>query len=140
MSRPGIVLLVALVALALVSLVSLSYSVDGGRLPSQWQVTSVKVCRDLRGNLDPHILAPGTYPVYSFFIPRPVWTVNGSGVEAQPIYEQGRLTAYRLLWAARLLNSGTKNSVKFSLPDQNGSKVFRYDHDKVKPGECYEFF
>ena len=107
---------------------------------NQWKITSIRVCRDYRGNISPHCEAIGTYPVYSFFIPRPVWTVNGTVVEAQPIYERGRLVAFTLLGAAPLLKSGAKNTVKFSLPDQNAAKVFRYDNSRIPRGECYEFF
>ncbi len=107
---------------------------------NEWQITSIKVCRDYRGNLIRNLEIIGRYPVYSFFIPRPVWTVNGTVVEAQPIYERGRLVAFRLLGAAVLLSPTGRNTVKFSLPDQSGSKIFRYDKSKPPPGECYEFF
>lgn len=106
----------------------------------QWKITSIKVCRDSSGNLLPHMEVIGSYPVYSFFIPRPVWTVNGVVVEAQPIYERGQLVAFRLFGAAPLLNAGTRNTIKLSLPDQNTSKVFRYEDSKPAPGDCYEFF
>jgi hypothetical protein len=109
--------------------------------PSQrWKITSVKVCRDSRGNLYQHLDAMGHFPVYSFFIPRPVWTVNGIVVEAQPLYERGSLIGFRLLGAAKALNSGTKNTVKLSLPDQNASTAFRYDQNRPPPGECYDYF
>jgi hypothetical protein len=78
--------------------------------------------------------------VYTFFIPRPVWTVNGSLVDATPIYQQGRLIAFRLINAAVHLKSGTKNTVKFALPDQNASRSFFYDQSAIPAGECYEFF
>jgi hypothetical protein len=106
----------------------------------QWKITSVKVCRDNRGTLFPHLDAMGHFPVYSFFIPRPIWTVNGLAVEAQPLYERGSLIGFRLFGAASVLNSGTKNTVKLSLPDQNASMAFRYDQTKPAPGQCYEYF
>jgi len=106
----------------------------------QWKITSIKACRDSAGNLFPHLEVIGSYPVYSFFIPRPVWTVNGIVVEAQPIYERGQLVAFRLFGAATLLNPETRNTIKLSLPDQNTSKVFRFDKSKPAPGDCYEFF
>jgi len=106
----------------------------------QWKITSVKVCRATSGALASDIEVIGNYPVYTFFIPRPVWTVNGSVVDAKPIYQQGRLVAFQLLGAATLLKSGTKNNVKFSLPDQNGSRTFQYDQNRPAAGECWEFF
>ena len=112
----------------------------GASESAHWKITSVKICRDGRGNLVPHLEALGSYPVYSFFIPRPVWTVNGTAVEAQPIYDRGRLVAFRLLYSAHLLRTGSKNTVKFSLPDQNGAKAFRFDRTRAKAGECFEFF
>ena len=84
--------------------------------------------------------AVGNYPVYSFFIPRPVWTVNGTVVESQPVYERGRMTSFELFNVAAYLKSGAKNTIKFSLPDQNASKIFLYDETRPAPGECYEFF
>jgi hypothetical protein len=78
--------------------------------------------------------------VYSFFIPRPVWTINGTVVDSQAVYERGRLIAFELFNAAAYLKSGAKNTVKFSLPDQNASKIFLYDDTRPAPGECYEFF
>jgi len=116
------------------------HAVNGGSSPSQWKVSSVKVCKDARGNVDPHVEVYGSFPVYSFFVPRPVWTLNGIVIEAQPIYDRGRLIAFRLLGAAPVLRSGTKNTLKLSLPDQNTSKVFRYDSMVFGAGECYEFF
>jgi hypothetical protein len=107
---------------------------------SQWKITSVKVCRSTAGTLVSDIEVIGNYPVYTFFIPRPVWTVNGSVVDAKPIYQQGRLVAFQLLSAASLLKSGKKNNVKFSLPDQNGSRTFQYDQSRPATGECWEFF
>jgi hypothetical protein len=106
----------------------------------QWKITSVKVCRGQSGALAPDIDVIGAYPVYSFFIPRPVWTVNGSVADAKPVYQQGRLVSFQLLGAASFLKSGTKNNVKFSLPDQNGSRTFQYDDTRPIAGECWEFF
>lgn len=106
----------------------------------QWKVTSVRLCSNSSGILVDTIEVIGQFPVYTFFIPRPVWTVNGSVVEAQPYYDRGRLTSFKLLNAAQFLKSGTKNAVKFSLPDQNGSKIFQYDQGRPARGECYEFF
>ena len=107
---------------------------------NQWKVTTIKICRTYRGYLSPHIEAFGSFPVYSFFIPRPVWTVNGQVVESQPVYNRGRLTSFNLLFATRLLISGKRNTIQFSLPDQNGSKTFYYDQTRAKSGSCYEFF
>ncbi len=106
----------------------------------QWKITSIQVCRNPGGAVDSTVDAIGTYPVYTFFIPRPVWTVNGNLVDATPVYHQGRLTAFRLLNAAMHLKSGTKNTVKFALPDQNASRSFFYDQNAIPAGECYEFF
>jgi hypothetical protein len=125
---------------ALVGGLILAHAADLVPPSHQWKITSVRVCRDGRGNLSPHLEAVGHFPVYSFFIPRPVWTVNGIAVEAQPLYERGTLVGFRLLGAAPVLNSGTKNTVKLSLPDQNAAKAFRYDQSKPPPGECYEYF
>jgi hypothetical protein len=118
----------------------LSTSALAADISGQWKVTSVRLCRSGSGALAPVIEAIGHYPVYTFFIPRPVWTVNGTVVEAQPYYDKGRIVSFKLLNAAQYLKSGTKNTVKFSLPDQNGSKVFQYDQSKPAPGECYELF
>ena len=107
---------------------------------SQWKITSIKVCRAPSGALVKAIDAIGTYPVYSFFIPRPVWTVNGNLVEATPIYQQGRLTSFQLYGASAYLKPGAKNTVKFSLPDQNASKTFVYDESRPAAGECWEYF
>jgi len=109
-------------------------------VPNQWKVTSIKICRNPSGNLNPTIEVIGHFPVYTFFIPRPIWTVNGTVVDAQPVYDRGRLVAFQLLNSANLLISGSKNNVKFSLPDQNSSKVFFYDQNKASAGSCYEFF
>jgi hypothetical protein len=107
---------------------------------SPWKITSVKICKSSSGSLRPSIEALGTYPVYTFFIPRPIWTVNGTVVEAVPVYQHGRLVAFELLNSSPLLNSGAKNTVKFALPDMNGVRVFFFDSSKFTPGECYEFF
>ncbi len=107
---------------------------------TQWKITSVKLCRSSAGALAPGIEAIGAYPVYTFFIPRPVWTVNGAVVDAQPVYDHGRLISFNLLGGATLLKSGTKNTVKFALPDHTGSKVFYFDVNKLPLGECYELF
>ena len=107
---------------------------------NRWRITTIKVCRDYSGNIIPHMEALGSYPVYSFFVPRPVWTVNGIVVEAQPIYDRGRLISFKLMRAAPLLKTAARNTVKLSLPDQNTSKVFRYDDSKPTTGDCYEFF
>jgi len=107
---------------------------------TNWKITSVKVCRAKNGVLVPSIEAIGSFPVYSFFIPRPVWTVNGNIVEAKPIYEQGRLVAFELFNASTVLEATVRNTVKFALPDQNGSRVFVFDPNKIPSGECYEFF
>jgi hypothetical protein len=107
---------------------------------TQWKITSIKLCRNSSGTLSATIDAIGTYPVYTFFIPRPVWTVNGNVVDAQPFYDKGRLSYFRLLNAAQYLKSGAKNTIKFSLPDQNASKIFQYEQSRPSPGECYEFF
>ncbi|MDA8406116.1 MAG: hypothetical protein M0T73_04550 [Deltaproteobacteria bacterium] len=112
-----------------------------GAAPSNpWKITSVRVCKTSSGPLNSTIEAIGAYPVYTFFIPRPVWTVNGAVVEAVPVYEHGRLVAFDLLNSSSHLNSGAKNTVKFALPDHNGVRVFFFDSTKLKPGECYEFF
>jgi len=88
----------------------------------------------------PSVEVIGHFPVYSFFIPRPVWTVNGNVVEAKPIYSQGRLVAFELMNGGDYLEHGKKNTVKFALPDHNGSRIFLFDHFRVPYGECYEFF
>ncbi|MBI5249793.1 MAG: hypothetical protein HY912_09875 [Desulfomonile tiedjei] len=106
----------------------------------QWKITSVKVCRNPSGTINSSVEVVGSFPVYSFFVPRPVWTVNGTVVDTQPVYDRGRLVAFQLINAAGLLNSGSKNTVKFSLPDQSSSKVFHYDQNKASAGSCYEFF
>lgn len=132
-------LVVAFISTALLGVSSLSQGADPA--PStQWKITSVKLCRNPGGTLSPNVDAIGNYPVYSFFIPRPVWTVNGTVVESQPVYERGRMTSFELFNAAAYLKSGAKNTIKFSLPDQNASKIFSYDESRPAPGECYEFF
>lgn len=105
-----------------------------------WKITSVKICKSSGGAIYPSIEAIGVYPVYTFFIPRPVWTVNGVVVESSPIYQSGRLAAFQLVNAGPNLKAGTKNIVKFALPDHNGSRVFIFDPSKFGPNECYEFF
>lgn len=112
-----------------------AYSASG-----QWKITSVKICKNRSGGLEPTLRIIGSYPVYSFFIPRPVWTVNGTVVDAQPVYEHGRLAEFQLLGASSLLKTGEKNTIKFSLPDQNSSKVFNFIENRLRPGECFEFF
>jgi hypothetical protein len=107
---------------------------------TQWKINTVRVCRATSGVIIPTIEAIGNYPVYSFFIPRPVWTVNGTVVDAQPLYQHGRLILFQLFNAGAYLKSGAKNTVKFSLPDQTSSKVFFLDQSTPAPGDCYEFF
>ncbi len=113
---------------------------DGTASSTQWKITTVKVCRSTAGVLIPTLEVIGNYPVYSFFIPRPVWTVNGTVVDAQPLYQHGRLILFQLFNAGPYLKSGAKNTVKFSLPDQTSSKVFFLDQATPAPGDCYEFF
>jgi hypothetical protein len=117
--------------------IAVSFAADAS---GQWKITSVRLCRHSSGALAHVIEVIGQFPVYTFFIPRPVWTVNGSVVEAQPSYEKGRLVSFKLLDAAQHLKSGSNNTVKFSLPDHNGSKVFQFDQSRPAAGECYEFF
>lgn len=105
-----------------------------------WKITSIKICKSSGGAIYPIVEAIGVYPVYTFFIPRPVWTVNGVVVEASPVYQGGRLISFQLMNAGPNLKTGTKNIVKFALPDHNGSRVFIFDPSKFGPGECYEFF
>lgn len=107
---------------------------------AQWKITSIKICRTGSGAVSPHIEAMGSFPVYTFFVPRPVWTVNGAVVEAHPNSDRGKITSFQLLYAGSLLKSGTKNTVKFALPDQNGSKIFYFDVNKTPVGQCYELF
>jgi hypothetical protein len=108
--------------------------------PSQWKITSLQVCRTRSGALDPTLRVLGSFPVYSFFIPRPVWTVNGAVVDAQPVYDHGRLVEFHLLSSSGHLKSGSKNNIKFALSDSNGAKVFFFDSSRIPAGECYEFF
>ncbi len=139
MMRSARFLVVAFISTALLAVSSLSEGADS-TLSTQWKITSVKLCRNRGGSLSSNVDAIGNYPVYSFFIPRPVWTVNGSVVESQPIYERGRLISFELFNAAAYLKTGAKNTIKFSLPDQNASKVFLFDETRPAAGECYEFF
>ncbi|MEJ2718190.1 MAG: hypothetical protein P8182_13810 [Deltaproteobacteria bacterium] len=132
--------LILFVFTAFLASMSIGRAADESGAQNFWKITSIKVCRDYNGNVLPDVEALGSYPVYSFFIPRPVWTVNGIVVEAQPIYETGRLVAFRLFRAGSLLKPDSRNTVKFSLPDQNGSKVFRFRNTRPRPGQCYEFF
>jgi hypothetical protein len=134
------VFLIAL--LVLVALTGFSHleAADGTASSTHWKINTVKVCRASSGVLISTIEAIGTYPVYSFFIPRPVWTVNGTVVDAQPVYQHGRLILFQLFNAGQYLKSGAKNTVKFSLPDQTSSKVFLLDQTTPAPGDCYEFF
>ncbi len=126
----------------LVAVAGFSYleAADVSSSSTQWKINTVKVCRSAGGVLVPSIDVTGNYPVYSFFIPRPVWTVNGTVVEAQPVYQHGRLVLFQLFNAGPYLKSGAKNTVKFSLPDQTSSKVFLLDQSTPAPGDCYEFF
>lgn len=110
------------------------------KVSAHWKVTSIRICRASNNAVMANVDAVGIYPVYSFFIPRPVWTINGNVVEAKPVYDGGRLVAFTLLNGATYLSPGTKNTVKFSLPDHNGSRIFLYDHSRIPAGECYEFF
>lgn len=140
MTRSACVALIALTLGFFGTSSSLSYAAEASNSTGRWKLTSVKICRSQGSAVIPSIEAIGSYPVYSFFIPRPVWTVNGNVVEAKPIYSQGRLVSFELLNAAPYLDHGKKNTVKFALPDHNGSRVFLYDHSKVPDGECFEFF
>ena len=134
--------LAALAILIAVSLLvcSASLAADSTQTSGRWKITSAKICRTSGGVVISTIEVIGNYPVYSFFIPRPVWTVNGNVVEASPVYAQGRLIAFQLLNASPYLDHGKKNTVKFALPDHNGSRVFLYDHSRIPDGQCYEFF
>jgi hypothetical protein len=116
------------------------HAADVTQPSDKWKITSIRVCRTSGGSIDPMVDAIGTYPVYTFFIPRPVWTVNGNLVDATPIYQHGRLIAFRLMNAATHLKSGTKNTVKFALPDQNSSRAFLFEQSAIPAGDCYEFF
>ncbi len=134
------VFLLSLMILAALTGFSPLKAADGPSSSSQWKINTVKVCRSTGGILVPTIEAIGNYPVYTFFIPRPVWTVNGSVVDAQPVYQHGRLILFQLINAGPYLKVGVKNTVKFSLPDQTSSKVFFLDQSTPPPGDCYEFF
>ena len=134
------ILILLLVVAAIPVRLSHLCAADGPLSSTRWQITSVKVCRTYLGSLDQHIEVLGHFPVYSFFIPRPVWTVNGSAVEAQPLYSRGSLRSFKLLYSSRLLKSGGKNTVKLSLPDQHTSKTFRFLQEKVRNNDCFEFF
>jgi hypothetical protein len=133
-------LVLVLGLISLLSPHSIIYAAEVTPPSGQWKITSIKVCRAPSGSIVSDLEVIGHYPVYSFFIPRPVWTVNGSVADAKPIYQQGRLVAFQLLGAVSALKSGTKNTVKFSLPDQNGSKTFQYEDSRPSAGECWEFF
>ncbi len=117
-----------------------SHSSSLSQVSSKWKITSVKICKLWTGSLDRHLEVIGQYPVYSFFIPRPVWTLNGTVVEAQPVHQSGKIVAFKLLGASALLKPDARNSIKFSLPDQTGSKTFYYNTARPVSGECYEFF
>lgn len=138
MSTKRVVFLSVLTMLLAVFL--LSFVSGAPTSATRWKITSLKICRTTGGSVFANIDAIGNYPVYSFFVPRPVWTVNGNVVDAKPVYENGRLVSFTLFNAAPFLNPGTKNTVKFALPDHNGSRVFLYDHSRIPPGECFEFF
>jgi hypothetical protein len=133
-------LLSAFLALILLNCLLLAHAPEVFCASGQWKITSVKICRSHSGSLAPTVQAIGSYPVYSFFIPRPVWTVNGSVVEAQPVYEHGRLVEFQLTGAAEYLKPGEKNTIKFSLPDQTGVKIFFFQDKRLPAGECFEFF
>lgn len=117
-----------------------SQTADVSSSQSTWKINTVRICRSASGVLMPTISAIGSYPVYTFFVPRPVWTVNGNVVEAVPVHRQGRLVEFQLLGGAAYLKSGQKNTVKFSLPDQSFSKVFLFDDKTPTNDDCYEFF
>lgn len=140
MKRIAGFLLALFIASALLLSHSSLLSAQTASSSSRWKITSIKVCRTSSGALASSIDALGVYPVYSFFIPRPLWTVNGNLVDATPIYHQGRLVAFQLYGAAEYLKSGAKNTVKFSLPDQNASKTFTFDENRPATGQCWEFF
>jgi hypothetical protein len=138
--QPILSLVAAIMILTMVSCAAVTKATAQALSAQRWKITSVKICRSSGGAIYPSIQAIGSYPVYTFFIPRPVWTINGSVVEAKPVYEHGRLTAFELFDAASKLNAGRKNTVKFALPDHTGSIVFLYDHSQIPLGDCYEFF
>ncbi len=109
-------------------------------LSTQWKIRSIRVCRDQRGYLIPSVEVLGSYPVYSFFVPRPVWTINGTIVDSRPVYTSGQLTSFTLVGAEALLKNLTKNSIKFSLPDQHSAKTFHFDDRRIPTGGCFDFF
>ncbi len=109
-------------------------------LSNQWKIRSIRVCRDQRGTVIPHLDVVGSYPVYSFFVPRPVWTINGTVVDSRPVYTSGQLTSFTLIGGVGLLKSLTKNNIKFSLPDQHAAKVFYFDDRRLPVGGCFDFF
>jgi len=131
---------IAITLMAILSIPSVCLSAEAANSTGRWKINSVKICKSSSGTIVPSIEVMGNFPVYSFFVPRPVWTLNGNVVEAKPIYAQGRLVAFELMNAASALEHGKKNTVKFALPDHNGTRVFLYDHSRIPPGECYEFF
>jgi hypothetical protein len=134
------VFLIGLITLVALNGFSPLKAADGPSSSSKWKINTVRVCRSSGGALTPTIEATGNFPVYTFFIPRPVWTVNGIVVDAQPVYQHGRLILFQLINAGTHLKVGAKNTVKFSLPDQTSSKVFFLDQSTPAPGDCYEFF
>jgi len=135
-------LLAAITTLLILSALTISTfeAADTSSSAAKWKISSIKICRSSSGVVFPTVEVIGSYPVYSFFIPRPVWTVNGTVVNSNPIYEHGRLVAFQLFNVTSLLEPGTKNTIKFALPDHNGSRVFLYDHSRIPAGECFEFF
>ncbi len=139
MTSVRVFLLGLIILAASIGLVPLK-AADAPSSSTKWKINTLKVCRSSGGILIPTIEATGNYPVYTFFIPRPVWTVNGIVVDAQPVYQHGRLILFQLMNAASHLKVGAKNTVKFSLPDQTSSKVFFLDQSTPAPGDCYEFF
>jgi len=120
--------------------VSTSEAADTSPSAAKWKISSIEICRSSSGSVYPTVKVIGSYPVYSFFIPRPVWTVNGTVVESNPIYDHGKLVAFQLFNITHLLEPGTKNTIKFALPDHSGSRVFLYDHSRIPAGQCFEFF
>jgi hypothetical protein len=134
------VFLLGLMILAALTGFSPLKAADAPSSSSQWKINTIKVCRSSGGILIPTLEATGNFPVYTFFIPRPVWTVNGIVVDAQPIYQHGRLILFQLINAGQHLKVGAKNTVKFSLPDQTSAKVFFLDQSTPASGDCYEFF
>jgi hypothetical protein len=130
----------AITLMAILSIPSVCLPADASNSTGRWKINSVKICKSSSGQIVPSLEVIGNFPVYSFFIPRPVWTLNGNVVDAKPIYAQGRLVAFELMNAGGFLEHGKKNTAKFALPDHNGSRVFLFDHSRIPPGECYEFF